>query len=340
MSTDAKADIVAYVSENPIAAFTDEASYSQFYEKVKSEVMSHVPDLTTEKGRKEIASLAYKVTRSKTAIDAAGKKLNEDARAQINKVDAQRRKIRDELDALADDVRRPLTEWENAEKEREMEAEKQLSEIADLAAVVPSDTAASIKARFDKLKHFVIRDDVHLGKTNEVFAYFEKTLAEVELAYERAAKYESDQAELARLRAEQEERDRVEREAREKAEAEQREKERREREAAEQKAREEAAAQRARDEEHRKAQEAIKKAEAEARAIREKAERAERERQEAIERARREEEARAADREHRGKIMKAAKEAIMAAADISDDAAKKVVLAVAASEIPHISIRF
>jgi colicin import membrane protein len=44
-------------------------------------------DVTTEKGRKAIASMAYKVARTKTAIDEAGKKLNEEARARINAVD-------------------------------------------------------------------------------------------------------------------------------------------------------------------------------------------------------------------------------------------------------------
>lgn len=56
-------DIVAYVSENPVAAFTDEAAYSEFYEKVKAEVSAHAPDVSTEKGRKEIASIAARSCR-------------------------------------------------------------------------------------------------------------------------------------------------------------------------------------------------------------------------------------------------------------------------------------
>jgi colicin import membrane protein len=70
------------------------------------------------------------VTRSKTAIDDAGKKLNEEARAKINAVDAQRRKIREELDALAEEVRKPLTEWEKAEDQRIADKEAQINEIS------------------------------------------------------------------------------------------------------------------------------------------------------------------------------------------------------------------
>lgn len=111
-------DIAAIVAANPVSVLIDEKVYSQFYQHIKAETEAFKPDLSTVASRKEISSLAYKVTRTKTAIDAAGKKLNEDARAQINAVDASRRKIRDELDALAEAVRKPLTEWEAAEEAR------------------------------------------------------------------------------------------------------------------------------------------------------------------------------------------------------------------------------
>ena len=39
---------------------------------IESEVVDFIPDISTDKGRKEIASRAYKVAQSKTAIDAAG----------------------------------------------------------------------------------------------------------------------------------------------------------------------------------------------------------------------------------------------------------------------------
>lgn len=98
----ATVDITTIVETNPVAVLVDEKVYARFYEHVKREVEAHKPDLGTEKGRKAIASLAYKVTRTKTALDNAGKQLNEEARKQINAVDATRRKVREELDALAE----------------------------------------------------------------------------------------------------------------------------------------------------------------------------------------------------------------------------------------------
>ncbi len=51
-------------------------------------------------------------------------------------------------------------------------------------------------------------------------------------------------------------------------------------------------------------------------------------------------EARAADIAHRSTIMAAAKTALMGAGGIGEDAAKKIVLAIKAGEIPSVSIRF
>jgi colicin import membrane protein len=336
--------------DNPVAVLTDPKTYSEFYARIKAEVSSHVPDLTTERGRKEIARVAYKVTRSKTAIDDAGKKLNEEARAKINAVDAQRRKIREELDALAEEVRKPLTEWEKAEDQRIADKEAQINEIKQIGAVSHGETAADIKARWDRLNLIIIRDDVHLDNADAARALVDSTLDNLERLREVAAKAEADAAELARLREEAERREAAERAAKAAAEAERIATERAEREAAEAKAREEAAAQRAREEAERvskaenerierEAREAVAKAEAEARRVTEAAERAERERQEAEDRTKREEAARQADREHRGKVMGEAKSALIEIG-AAEDLAKKIVLAIVAGEIPHVSLRF
>ena len=111
-------DIVALVQATPVLVLTDKQKFSDFYEAMKAECDALKIDLETEKGRKAIASMAYKVARTKTAIDDAGKLLNEESRARINAVDENRREIRNQLDALKDEVRKPLTDWEQAEEAR------------------------------------------------------------------------------------------------------------------------------------------------------------------------------------------------------------------------------
>jgi flagellar motility protein MotE (MotC chaperone) len=61
--------------------------------------------------------MAHKVARSKTYIDNAGKDLVAELKALPKQIDESRRVVRERLDALKDEVRRPLTEWE-AEQER------------------------------------------------------------------------------------------------------------------------------------------------------------------------------------------------------------------------------
>jgi len=87
-----------------------------------------VPDLSTGKTRQEIASMSGKVSSSKVILEKIGKslvdeekKLIEDRLHRIEWINGSRAKIKTELDALRDEVRAPLTQWEKdqaAEKAR------------------------------------------------------------------------------------------------------------------------------------------------------------------------------------------------------------------------------
>ena len=111
-------DLAVLNEKTKIALLTDEKAFEDLLDKIRTEVRAHVPDLTTDKGRKAIASLAHKVTKTKTALDEAGKSLTEDLRKQVKTVDDSRRKIRENLDELRDEARKPLTDWEEAEEAR------------------------------------------------------------------------------------------------------------------------------------------------------------------------------------------------------------------------------
>ncbi len=334
-------DIVALVDANPVMVLTDKQKFSDFYTAMKAECDAHEPDLTTEKGRKAIASLAYKVARTKTAIDDAGKGLNEEFRSRINAVDESRREIRAQLDALKDEVRKPLTEWEEAEAARTAKVEQELAFLRDAATVGFDEEVGTVRERILAISAMAFDPDEFQGYHPQAVALAASTLATLNAAADRMDRETAERAELERLRTEA-----AEREARELAEREAAEAERIKAEAeAAEKARIEAlekqAEERARAEAEQKAQaerEAADRAHAEALAAeRRKTEEAERAaqaerdriaadeaaRKQAEERAAAETKAREADREHRGKIMGAAKEAIMEA-----------------GPVPNISIKF
>lgn len=110
-------DLVVIEKSNAMAIFTSKEQLDPLLDKIETEARSLVPDLTTKKGRDAIASMAHKVARSKTYIDSAGKDLVAELKALPKQIDESRRIVRERLDALKDEVRRPLTEWES-EQER------------------------------------------------------------------------------------------------------------------------------------------------------------------------------------------------------------------------------
>lgn len=109
-------DLVVIEKSNAMAVFTSKEQLDPILEKIEIEARSLVPDLTTKKGRDAIASMARKVARSKTYIDNAGKDLVAELKALPKQIDESRRIVRERLDALKDEVRKPLTEWEAEQK--------------------------------------------------------------------------------------------------------------------------------------------------------------------------------------------------------------------------------
>ncbi len=109
-------DLVVIEKQNAMAVFTTKEQLDPLLEQIEKEARSLVPDVSTRKGRDAIASMAHKVARSKTYIDNAGKDLVAELKALPKQIDESRRIVRERLDALKDEVRKPLTEWE-AEQE-------------------------------------------------------------------------------------------------------------------------------------------------------------------------------------------------------------------------------
>lgn len=112
-----------------------EAVLARVEAKARKEIVGTVD---TAKGRKEIASLAYKVAQTKTYIDEVGKALVADMKELPKQIDANRKLFRERLDALKDELRKPLTEWE-AEQER--------------IAKEKAEAEAAAKARADRIQH-------------------------------------------------------------------------------------------------------------------------------------------------------------------------------------------
>lgn len=110
---------LAYVpaKEKAMQVFTTEGALDPYLAHVRAEIDAFKPDLTTKKGRDAIASMAYKVSQSKSALETLGKALADEAKDIPKKIDASRKKMKETLDAWRDEVRKPLDDWQ-AEQDR------------------------------------------------------------------------------------------------------------------------------------------------------------------------------------------------------------------------------
>lgn len=233
--------LVKVESMSPEAIFAPGA-IDPLLDQIKAEVRAQQPDLTTDKGRKAIASLAYKVSRTKTFIDEGRQKLVAEEKKRLAAIDAEGRRIREELDALRDEVRKPLTDWEEAERLRMACHEEAIGFLDGLDNLPVLHSAADIEQRLTCAEEAFSRQwEEFSQRATEIIHRVRMNLG---IHLEAAKRHEAEQAELEQLRrekAEREERDRQEREAREaaeraereskeRAEAEERERQRREEE--------------------------------------------------------------------------------------------------------------
>ena len=180
-------------------------------------IAAHKPDISTAKGRKEIASLAAEVASSKMDLIRLGKGLTEGWRAQTKAVNDECRIIEDRMDALKIAVRKPLTDFEDAEKARVAGHEEALRAIPEHPGYGTHEFAAEIAARIDMLRAWPSRNWQEFAQraADTLAAEIER----MERLHAAAVKREAEAAELARLRA-LEDQQRREDEARRQAERE------------------------------------------------------------------------------------------------------------------------
>ena len=282
---------------------------------IREELMSEVPDLSTAKGRKQVASNAYKASQSKSALEKMRTGLTDQLNSQLKPINGEGRIARDFLDKLRDDIRQPLSDWEE-EQEAVIRAKNERREAEQLAKQKDSDHEMALlmddafnreaeQLAKQKEQERLAAEDAELKATAEREESIKKEAEDrVRLEAENAAKAELEKAEREKQesieREKQAEREKIEAQAREKFQAEE-------------------------SERHRLAAE--KKAADDKQADEKAAEIAEIEKREA-------------NNKHVSDIRKTAKEALMSSCGIDEDTAKKVVLSISNNVIPAVKINY
>lgn len=324
-------ELIAIEEKNALQVFSTENGLDPIIQQAKDLVNDFEHDLSTQAGRNRTKSLARKVASLKTRLDGMGKDLVSDWKIKAKAVDANRKAMRDELDALKIIARKPLTEWEEdqvrieSEEKARIEAEKIAAEIEqahevallmnekfdrELAEKLAKEEAERIEAaRIAEEKRIAHEEELKQQAAEHARLDAERKAKEEQERIEREKQEAIKREEEAKLRAEQAERDRIAAEERAKAQAEEAE---RQRVLAEERAKQEAI----------EAAERAKQAEIQRQIDEENARKAEQERLEA-------------NKKHAAKIHNEMKQAFINYG-LNEDQAVIAVKALVTKSIPHI----
>lgn len=354
-------ELVTIPSQSALQVFSTEGGIDPLIERVREHVAGFPADISTAKGRAEVKANAFLITKTKTALEAKGKELAAEQKLIPGKIDACRRRTWAALEAIHDAYRKPLTEWEDAEKSRKARHRAEIDRIYSLPKA--ATTVAEITAAIANAEFVVIGGDLE-EFTAEYAVAKDTVLRDLRTKLAERQRLDAEEAERARQLQEAREQAARAREDRIRAEAVAAERARAEREAAEERARveQEAAAER-----HRMELEAAR-AEAAAQAARDAADRRERELRDAEAAAQRraaDAERRAAEAEQRARdeakaeadrVAAEAKRreddtrrrakvergaiAALVAGGIAQDAAEAAVALIARRAVPHVSIAY
>jgi hypothetical protein len=318
--------------------FSSETSIKQIVDMIRKEAIAFTPDLTTSKGRKEIASRSAMVSKSKVRLDDLGKDLTSEWKEKAKTVDAARKIARDDLDALRDEIRRPLTDWEEEQERIALDEQRQREEAAAAVklaeeieayhdSAIQEDELRTLRALAAERARAEEEQNIREKKERDRLAY------EAKVQQDAKEKADSDATDAIRLSAEEGERklrevkadaERKEKEAADAARAEKEEAERRIRDAQEAAAR---SIEQARVEAEKKEMQRIQ-AEADERRDSEK--------------RRAEEEKKAANKKHQAKVNNAAMVDLsrIISESAPEDLAKAIVVAIAQGKVFAVTINY
>ena len=239
--------------------FKDGANLDGLYNVVQAKARALVADVTTADGVSKIKSTARQIASIKKRVDDIGKDVVAELKDLPKQIDANRKKWREDMEALQDEIRKPVTEIENRQTE--------IEEIRATHGKLALTGSEEIKAAIESIDKIELTGDKWKESLEDATAAVTAEKGALEVMLNAALKKEAEARELEELRKNQEEAERIIREQKIREEAERKAREEAEARAAAEKARlerEKAEAERKAAEAERAAQEARER-EAEAR---------------------------------------------------------------------------
>lgn len=193
------------------AFFLDQGKLDTLYGHVEKMARALVADPLTKEGASQIKSCARQIASVKKRIDDIGKDVVAELKKLPGQIDANRKNLRERLEALQDDIRRPVTEIENREDE--------IDGVKGIHMKHGTSSSAEIAKDIEYIKNIPLTEEKWHESLEKAKAAVEAELKALELMKGAAEKREKDAEELDKLRKKQEEADRIIRENKIKEEA-------------------------------------------------------------------------------------------------------------------------
>lgn len=207
--------------ENLLSFFKDGANLDGLYNVVETKARALVADVTTKEGVSQIKSTARQIASIKKRVDDIGKDVVAELKDLPKQIDANRKRWREDMEALQDEIRKPVTEIENRQAE--------IEEIKATHGKLVFSGSEEIKAAIGNLDKIELTGDKWKESLEAATEAVTAEKSALEVMLNAALKKEAEARELEELRKNQEEAERIireqkiredaERKAREEAEA-------------------------------------------------------------------------------------------------------------------------
>lgn len=209
--------------------FKDGSNLDGLYNVVQAKARALVADVTTADGVSKIKSTARQIASIKKRVDDIGKDVVAELKDLPKQIDANRKKWREDMEALQEEIRKPVTEIENRQAE--------IEEIRATHGKLVLSGSEEIKAAIESLDKIELTGDKWKESLEDATAAVTAEKGALEVMLNAALKKEAEARELEELRKKQEEAERIIREQKIREEAERKAREEAEARAAAEKAR-------------------------------------------------------------------------------------------------------
>ena len=213
--------VIVVDQERLQAFFSDGKNLDEVYGRIEKMAKGLVADVTTKEGVSQIKSCARQIASAKTKIDNLGKQVVAELKELPKIIDANRRNFRERMEALQDEIRRPVTEIE--------EREAEIDRIKTVHQQLIDADSATIRQNIESVKAIELTSEKWKESLEKATKAVTGETNALETMLKAAEKREAEARELEELRKKHEEAERIireqkiredaERKAREEAEA-------------------------------------------------------------------------------------------------------------------------